>query len=117
MANDQGRDVPTKKARQIASLLLEEHFANNRDNIATDYRSNLIMCADLGLNGEEKLNVRYKHEIDNPKVYKVTVGAMGTLDPADLLKCPTSANFKGQLMQHERIVTAMNVVIGHTPKI
>lgn len=121
IAKDQGRDVLAKKARQIVRLLLEEHFANNRDNIATDYRSNLISCVDLSLNGDEKFNVRYKGEnetdfVDDPKVYEVTVGHTGTLNPADLLSYLTSSNLEGPLMQQEQIVAAMNVIIGHHPK-
>lgn len=121
IAKDKGRDVPAKKARQVVRLLIEEHFAGNRDNIATDYRSNLISCVDLGLNGDEKFNVRYKNEnetdfVDDPTVLEVTVGATGTLNPADLLNYLTSSNLEGPLMQQEQIVTAMNLIIGHYPK-
>ncbi|KAJ5873611.1 uncharacterized protein N7473_013170 [Penicillium subrubescens] len=96
IAKDKGRDVPAKKARQIVRLLIEEHFANNRDNIATE------------------LNLMYF--VDDPTVLTVTVGATGTLNPADLLNYLTSSNLEGPLMQQEQTVTAMNMIIGHCPK-
>ncbi|KAJ5642280.1 hypothetical protein N7490_006280 [Penicillium lividum] len=116
-----GREVPTMKARQIVRLLLEEHFAKDIKNIATDYRSTLISCIDLGLSGDKKYDVRYKGEneldyLDEPKVYSVTVGPTGTMDPIDLINYVSSSSINGPLMQQDQISAAMNIIIGHQPK-
>lgn len=121
IAKDQGRDVPAKKARQVVRLLLEEHFGKDINNIATDYRSNLISCVDLRLEGDKVFPVRYKNENDedypdDPKVYNVTVGATGTLDPADLINYLSSSSVDGPLAHQEQIVQALNVIMGHHPK-
>ncbi|KAJ5083295.1 hypothetical protein N7456_012722, partial [Penicillium angulare] len=121
VGKEQGRDVPPKKARQIVRLLLEEHFPQNLNNIATDYRSNLIACVDLDLPGDKVFNVRYKTETDpeypqDPKVFAVTVGPTGTLDPDALVNYLTSSNINGPLGHHEQIVQALNVIMGHHPK-
>ncbi|KAJ5642765.1 hypothetical protein N7490_006765 [Penicillium lividum] len=121
VGKEQGRKVPTKKARQIVRLLLEEHFAKDIKNIATDYRSTLISCIDLGLPGDKKYDVRYKGEneldyLDEPEVYSVTVGPTGTLDPTDLINYVSSSSVNGPLMQQDQILAAMNIIIGHQPK-
>ncbi|KAJ5560594.1 hypothetical protein N7513_002993 [Penicillium frequentans] len=121
VGKEQGREVPTKKARQIVRLLLEEHFAKDIKNIATDYRSTLISCVDLGLASDKKYDVRYKGEnefdyLDEPKIYSVTVGPTGTLDPTDLINYLSSSNIDGSLMQQEQLLAAMNIIMGHQPK-
>ncbi|KAJ5638279.1 hypothetical protein N7490_008158 [Penicillium lividum] len=122
IAKDQGKDLPVKKARQVVRLLLEEHFASDIKNIATDYRSTLISCVELRLGGEDKkFDVRWKSEneveyMDEPKVYNVTVGATGTLDPVDLVNYLTSSSVTTPLMHQEQIIGAMNIIIGHQPK-
>ncbi|KAJ6025043.1 hypothetical protein N7540_005840 [Penicillium herquei] len=121
IAKDQGRDVPAKKARHVVRLLLEEHFKNNLNNIATDYRSNLISAVELKLIGDQKFEVRYKNEgedeyPESPKIFNVTIGATGTLNPSDLINYLSSSNVEGPLMQQEQIVQALNVIMGHHPK-
>ncbi|KAJ5938919.1 hypothetical protein N7466_002053 [Penicillium verhagenii] len=121
VGKDQGREIPTKKARQIVRLLLEEHFTKDIKNIATDYRSTLISSIDLKLSSDKKFDVRYKGEnefdyLDEPKVYSVTVGPTGTLDPTDLINYLSSSSIKGPLMQQEQILAAMNIIMGHQPK-
>jgi hypothetical protein len=47
-ADAEGRTAPVgKKARQIVSLMLEEHFAQQKSSIASDFRSTLVSCVKL----------------------------------------------------------------------
>ncbi|KAJ5591873.1 uncharacterized protein N7459_002242 [Penicillium hispanicum] len=118
-AEASGREPAGRKARQIVRLLLEEHFPNNRNTIATDYRSTLISCTQLPQMGE--YDVRYKDENDddypeNPRVYKVTCQHTGRLDPADLVNYLTSTKAGDLLNSKPEIVHALNVILGHHPK-
>ena len=118
-AEASGREPAGRKARQIVRLLLEEHFADRLDKIATDYRSTLISCVKLPEKG--KYNVRYKDENDedypeSPRVYKVTCQGTGTLHPADLVNYLTSSNASALLDTKPEIIQALNVILGHYPK-
>jgi eukaryotic translation initiation factor 2C len=45
--------VPTgKRAKRIIELLIKEHFSEHKNNIATDYKSNLICRSELFINKE-----------------------------------------------------------------
>lgn len=118
-AEASGREPAGRKARQIVRLLLEEHFSDRLDTIATDYRSTLISCEKLP--PQVEYDVRYKDENEdeypeNPRVYKVTCQHTGSLDPADLVNYLTSTNAGVLLDTKPEIIQALNVILGHHPK-
>lgn len=109
-----------KKARQVVRLLLEEHFAANKKQIATDYRSTLIACVEL-LKEEKTFDVRYKDEgqeeyPESPRVYKVICQPTGQISPSDLMDYLTSSDTGKMLDSKPEIVAALNIIMGHHPK-
>ena len=119
IAAEGSREPAGRKARHIVRLLLEEHYSANFNGIATDYRSTLISVAKLA---EGQFDVRYKDENDeeypeNPNVYKVTIQHIGDINPADLINYLTSTNVGSMLSSKPEIVQALNVILGHHPKI
>lgn len=123
IAPEGGRLPVGKRARQIVSLLLTEHFGNHLNEIATDYRSTMVSCVEILKDKEEHFDVRYKSEVeeeypddDKVKVYRVTCMKTGTVDPADLVNYLTSTNAGSMLESKYEIVQALNLVLGHYPK-
>jgi hypothetical protein len=56
------RRVPTsKRAKRVIELLIKEHFSKYKNNITTDYKSNLICRSELSIN-EEGYLVQYRSE-------------------------------------------------------
>ncbi|KAJ5698606.1 hypothetical protein N7462_000611 [Penicillium macrosclerotiorum] len=89
-AGPAGREPTGKKAKQIVRLLLEEHFPDRQDQIATDYRATLISCVKL----EEKVyDVRYKDDLEED-----------------------SSDASAMLNNKPEILQALNVILGHYPK-
>lgn len=118
-ADANGRQPSGKKARQVVRLLLDEHFLQYQNSIATDYRSTLVSRVELPVQGE--LDVRYRDEHEDeypedPKVYRVKVQPTGKLNPSDLLDYLTSANASAMFESKSDVVQAMNIVLGHQPK-
>ncbi|EAW15209.1 putative RNA interference and gene silencing protein (Qde2) [Aspergillus clavatus NRRL 1] len=117
---DSARTKPTgKKARQIIRLLLDEHFLQYSNSIATDYKSTLISRVELPSQGQ--YDVRYKDENDDdypeqPRVYRVDCQFTGRLNPGDLLNYLTSANSSAMFESKAEVLQAMNIVMGHHPK-
>lgn len=111
------RQLPKKKLRQVVRLLLEEHFAQFQNSIATDYSSNLISRVKLQ---EGEYDVRYRDELDDyperPKVYRVKCQFTGCLNPSDLLNYLTSTTATAMFQSKEEVLQAMNIVMGHHPK-
>jgi eukaryotic translation initiation factor 2C len=118
-ADSAGRAAPVgKKARHIVRLLLEEHFPQQKNSIASDFRSTLVSCVKLT---EGKLDVRYKEHLDDdypetPRVHQVTVQYTGEVNPADLLNYLTSTNAGAMLESKSEILAALNIIMGHHPK-
>ncbi|KAJ5766223.1 uncharacterized protein N7511_003839 [Penicillium nucicola] len=118
-ADTAGRTAPVgKKARQIVCLLLEEHFAQQKRSIASDFRSTLVSYVKLR---EGTYDVRYKENLlddylETPRVHQVTVQHTGQVNPADLLNYLTSTNAGAILDSKSEIVAALNMIIGHHPK-
>lgn len=107
-----------KKARHIIRLLLEEHFPQQKDSIASDFRSTLVSCVKLK---EGKFDVRYKEHMDDdyiepPRVHQVTCQYTGQVNPADFVNYLTSTNAGAMLESKAEIVSALNMIIGHHPK-
>jgi hypothetical protein len=118
-ADSAGRSAPVgKKARHIVRLLLDEHFAEEKNSIASDFRSTLVSCVKLT---EGKYDVRYKEDLEDdypetPRIHAVTVQHTGEINPADLLNYITSTNAASMLESKEQIVAALNMIMGHHPK-
>ncbi|KAJ5781155.1 hypothetical protein N7457_006315 [Penicillium paradoxum] len=118
-ADSAGRAAPVgKKARHIVRLLLEEHFAEQKGSIASDFRSTLVSCVKLT---EGKFDVRYKEYLDDdypesPRVHQVTCQYTGHVNPADLLNYLTSTNAGTMLESKAEVVAALNMIMGHHPK-
>ena len=118
IAAEGGKEPAGRKARRIVRLLLEEHFPDNLNSIATDYRSTLISVSKLK---DGIFDVRYKDESDveypeSPKVFKVTTQHTGDINPADLINYLTSTNAGELLTSKPEIIQALNLILGHHPK-
>lgn len=114
-----GRQPTGKKAQQVIRLLLEEHFASNLKSIATDYKSTLISAVELPNKGA--YDVRYRDEYEDeypedPKIYRVTCQATGSLQPSDLFSYLSSTSAMAMFESKAEILQAMNIVMGHSPK-
>lgn len=114
-----GRKPTGKKARQIVRLLLEEHFQQYQNSLATDYRSTLI--SRIALPNIEHYDVRYRDEHDDeypeePKVYSVTCQYTGQITPGDLVDYLTSTNASAILESKAEILQALNIILGHHAK-
>lgn len=122
IAGDSSGKKPTgRKARQIVSLLIDEHFGQAKRNIASDYRSTLIANANLLEGDQAQYDVRYRDEHDDEypadaKVYRVTIQFTGRLNPSDLLAYLTSTNPAAAYGAKPDTVQALNIVLGHEPK-
>ena len=114
---DQSVRRPTgKKAKQVIKLLIEEHFASQRNGVVTDFVSTLISRDKLLEEGENEhtYDVRYRDEYDDEypepsKVYRVKCQHTGTLEPSDLLDYLTSANATNMFDRKPEILQAMNI--------
>ncbi|PYI17866.1 Piwi-domain-containing protein [Aspergillus violaceofuscus CBS 115571] len=113
-----------KKAKQVIKLLIEEHFASQRNGVVTDFVSTLISRNELLEEAEvdRTYDVRYRDEYDDeyqeqPKVYRVKCQHTGTLEPSDLLDYLTSAHATDMFAKKPEILQAMNIVLGHPPKV
>ena len=111
------KQLAKKKLRQVIRLFLEEHFSDIRNNVATDYGSNLISRVELP---EGQYDVRYRDENgdypERPKVYRVRCQFTGHVNPSDLLNYLTSTSASAMFHSKEEICQAMNIVMGHYPK-
>lgn len=118
--NSKGQSAPVgKKARHIVRLLLEEHFPQEKNSIASDFRSTLVSYVKL-TNGN--FDVRYKEDLEGdypkiPRLHTVTIQYTGQVNLADLVNYLTSTNAGAILDHKEEIVAALNLIIGHYPKI
>ncbi|EEP77627.1 predicted protein [Uncinocarpus reesii 1704] len=109
-----------KKLKRIIELLLEDHFQEFRDRIATDFKATLI-CRDSLKFDSKVYDIQYRAEGEdtpppNPKVYPVRVLFTGTLSTADLLKYLSSVNLSEAFGGKEELLQALNIIVGHNPK-
>lgn len=117
--DEAGRKPTGKKFQRVIGLLLQEHFAQQRNCIATDYKSTLISTIELP--NRETYDVRYRDDSENeypenPKVYRVTCMSTGILQPSDLLNYLTSTSATAMFESKAEVLQAMNIVMGHNPK-
>jgi hypothetical protein len=113
--------VPTgKRAKRVIELLVEEHFSEHKNSIATDYKSNLICRSELFIDEEEYL-VRYRSEdkdesSQNAKAYRLRLQSTGTLAVSELMDYLTSSYASTLFGSKDKIIQALNIVMGHYPK-
>ncbi|KAL4943808.1 hypothetical protein BDV06DRAFT_234280 [Aspergillus oleicola] len=112
-----------KKAKQIISLMLEEHFPQTRASIVTDYKSTMISHLQVLDQGQESAtyDIVYRGEFeDEPprrvENFRVTCKYTGRLDPANLLNYLTSTNAAAMFEQKAEHLQALNIILGHYPK-
>ncbi|KAI2819128.1 hypothetical protein CBS147321_10249 [Aspergillus niger] len=117
-----GRKPAGKKARHIVRLFLEEHFAQFRNSVVTDYVSTLIANQKILVEQEAaEYDVRYRDEYEDeypedPKVYRVRCQFTGTLNPSDLLNYLTSSDAAAMFTSKADVIQAMNIILGFQPK-
>ncbi len=113
--------VPTgKRAKRIIELLLEKHFPQYRNSIATDYESNLIFRLELPIDKEE-YPIQYRTEEEdepsqNAKTYRLHLQGTGTLAVSELMDYLTSSQASALFSSKDEIIQALNIVMGHYPK-
>ncbi|PGH12484.1 hypothetical protein AJ79_04228 [Helicocarpus griseus UAMH5409] len=118
---EQDGKVPSgKKLKRIIELLLEEHFGNMPNRIATDYKATFVCRTALQIE-KESFPVTYRLEDEdqaqaNPRTYQVRVIAIGSVDVAPLLQYLSSPSTSTPLAAKEDIIQALNIVFGHHPK-
>ncbi|OJJ41764.1 hypothetical protein ASPWEDRAFT_285619 [Aspergillus wentii DTO 134E9] len=120
LSGDERGRVPTgKKVNRVIQLLLEDHFAANKRDIATDFKSNLISKTQLEL--QDVYEIRYRSEYEdeipeNSPTYRCRLQATGTLSTSELINYLTSSGVGAMLRSKEEIIQGLNIVMGHTPK-
>ncbi|KAH7110616.1 ribonuclease H-like domain-containing protein [Dendryphion nanum] len=121
IAADNKGNIPTgKKARRIVQLLLEEHFLSQGQNIATDFKSNLISRNELDITEDEYIIPYRSEEEDTPgpnaRQYRCRVQFTGSLTLAELINHLTSTQAGLMFGSKDEIIQALNIVVGHHPK-
>ena len=117
---ESGKAPAGKKAKRIIQLLIEEHFSQNTNSIATDYKSTLISRVALPISNDLYL-IRYRSEDEdepspNAKSFRLRLQDTGTLQVSELLDHLTSTQASSLLATKEGIVQALNIVVGSHPK-
>ncbi|KAI9780847.1 MAG: hypothetical protein M1839_006474 [Geoglossum umbratile] len=108
------------KLRRLFQLLIEQHFEEFRNYIATDYKSMIICRSQLEIT-EKVLSVEYRAENEddprpNSPTYELRLRATGTLSVGQLMDYLTSTNVSSVYDSKEQIIQALNIVLGHHPK-
>lgn len=115
-----GRVPAGKKAKRVVQLLLEENFQPHRNDIATDFKSNLISRNDFEVE-EEGYLVTYRAENEddpapNAKQFRIRLQPTGSLTVSELVNHLTSSQAGLMFGSKEEIIQALNIVVGHHPK-
>lgn len=115
-----GRKPSQRKAKQIIQLFLDQHLLQYQNNIASDYRSNIISQIELPLQpGRHDVQYRAPDEDEppaNPQIYHVRFQFTGKLMVSELLDYLTSTNASAVFQSKEELLQALNIVMGHYPK-
>lgn len=115
-----GRQPTGRKLRRIFELLIEEHFAHRKEQIATDFKSMIVCKSDLKIEAKQKLAIKYKAEKeDEPGPRSPTYHLElypRVLPVSELVAHITSPNANSDPGAKEEVIQALNVVLGHHPK-
>ena len=113
---DNNRQLSGRKARRIVELFLDEHFAQHKDHIATDYRSTLVSRGQLEFQ-EDGYVVKYRYEdekvaSDKTDVYECVLKPTGAFSISELTSSLES-NEAGQLYgSKDEVISCINIVMG-----
>ncbi|OAP55834.1 hypothetical protein AYL99_09986 [Fonsecaea erecta] len=115
-----GKQPNRKRVRRIVQLLLEDHLAQHKSKIATDFKSTLISSTTLDI-VRDNYEVVYRVEGEdyprvNAKHYLIHLLHTGSLTVSELLDQLTSTNAGALLESKGEIIQALNIVVGHNPK-
>ncbi|KAI9773827.1 MAG: hypothetical protein M1840_006052 [Geoglossum simile] len=108
------------KLKRIFQLLIERHFGELRDDIATDFKCTLICKSRLSISNEP-LSVQYLAEKeDEPPsyspTYKLRLLDTGSLSASELMDYLTSTKVSSVYGGKEEIIQSLNIILGHHPK-
>ena len=108
-----------KKVNWIVRLLLEQHFAEARNHIVTDYKSTVISKTDLGFS-ERELQIRYRPEggeLSDPAVYHpMLLTRTGDLQLSELLDHLTSTDMDATYGDKNELIQSLNIIAGFDAK-
>ncbi|EXJ96083.1 hypothetical protein A1O1_01209 [Capronia coronata CBS 617.96] len=118
--DNDGKVLTGKKLRRVIELLLEEHFAEHRSNIATDFKLYLISTTNIAIS-RPVYDITYREggqvqTQSNAKHYHVRITHNGSVTLANLLDYLTSSNASAILSNREALLQALNIIVGYTPK-
>ncbi|KAJ0421265.1 putative RNA interference and gene silencing protein [Aspergillus carlsbadensis] len=110
----------TRKLRRIIGLLLNEHFPEARDYIATDLCSTLVSPIDLlqGDNTPHVFDVHYTDEFAHadppaPNVYRIRVIPTGKINIPSLLQYMSSTNASDVCHNKAEVLHTLTIILGH----
>jgi eukaryotic translation initiation factor 2C len=107
-----------KKLSQIVRLLMSERYDEFREDIVSDYKSNLVSRVPLG-DGVHEIVYRAEGE-DEPKEnarrYRVRVQGTGTLTLASLMDYLSSTTLNTAFGGKSEIITGLNILLGDYAK-
>ena len=99
--------------------MLEQHFAQSRDRIITDYSSILLSRNKLDL-GSGDFQVRYRAEgedlRDQPVVHPVQLEHTSTLQLSELMEHLSSTDMSASCAAKNDLVQALNIIAGYDAK-
>jgi eukaryotic translation initiation factor 2C len=116
-----GRNPSGRKLKRVVQLFLDEHLSQYSHDIVTDFKANLLSKNQLSVD-QTDYQVTYRSEReDNPAqnatVYKIHLRPTGTCTVSDLMNYLTSSQASQLLGSKDEIIQALNILIGHYPKI
>ena len=117
--------VPKQKQRQIFNLLLDQHLADKRYCIATDFRSTLISSVDLfdaKPEPEELYDVRYKAEAqieysENAPIFHVKVIFASKVSVSSLVDDLSSTNMCAMFREKSEVLRTLDLIVGHDAQV
>ncbi|KAI9811569.1 MAG: hypothetical protein M1826_003138 [Phylliscum demangeonii] len=111
---------PGKKLKRVVQLLLQEHFADQMNDVATDFKSTIISRVDLKKD-RAVFEVQYSREDADgpppkPETYQVLVQSTGTVSVAEVMDYLTSSTMSVMPTGKAEAIQALNIIVGHHPK-
>ena len=108
------------RSRRIVELLLEEHFHEHLNRVASDYRSTLVSRGSLEIR-EEGYPVRFRQpgedEVpDGAKVYECILKETGTMSVSELTDYLSSTRVS-PYGSKEEVIQCLNIVLGQYCKV
>lgn len=113
-----------KKAKRIIQLLITEQFGAYQNQIATDYRSNIVSKSELPVDSTGHsvvYSVVYRAEgedVPSPraKTYRLRLKNIGTMRVSELVDYLTSTQASAMFGSKDEVIQALNIVLGQYPK-